>query len=182
MAATKIYTKLRDVAETEKFGEHVSSILFALRNGSPIALMAFALLAIGFSGCLFSGIPCEPGDWHYHCDGCRSASPGQCESCARCRATEYLDDTGGCPERPMIQPRTERNPSTPSSSMGVTRQPRPARKRSSQVAQLQWNEPYRPQKSTSTRSRSAPAKNAAATGVQKCSWQETRGVPICCNG
>jgi len=33
MAATKIYTKARDPRDDEKLGEHMSAILFALRNG-----------------------------------------------------------------------------------------------------------------------------------------------------
>lgn len=32
-AATKIYTKLREFTEGEKFGSHVGAIMFALRNG-----------------------------------------------------------------------------------------------------------------------------------------------------
>jgi hypothetical protein len=66
----------------------------------PVALTAFALLAISSSGCLlFSGRPCEPGDWHYHsgwrqAEGCR-----ECRTSAASPPRDDLDDAYSLPDR-----------------------------------------------------------------------------------
>ena len=124
----------------------------------PTLLTAFALFAASSSGCLFSGRPCEPGNWHYHSCGCwQMANYGDCRTCETTPAVEDLgddnlhgglkptlwtrtpraldgsDDTQGRPDRPTIQPTPGKIPPLPSPSTGQTGQSRPSRRSPPQV-------------------------------------------------
>ena len=154
--------------------------------------MAVALLVVSTSGCLFSGRPCAPGDWHYHSCDCRCAAcSGECRDCTGHLPSDDVDDTEfhgglkptlrvqplptsndldepkGPADRPAIQPTPERIPPLPSSTTGAAGRSRPPRPRATQVAQLQGDEPNRPRTSAD------PAQKAVAADVQKCNWQQS---------
>ena len=138
----------------------------------PVILTTFALLAIGSTGCLFSGRPCEPGDWHYHSYGCRhTAGSGECQT----RETPPPSESFGLPDRPMIQPTPEKIPPLPTT--GATGRYGLSRTRTQRVAQLQEKEPYRPRMPTQADSESNLTENTVAAGVQKCNWQQPDDVP-----
>lgn len=144
----------------------------------PAILTTFILLAISSTGCLFSGRPCAPGNWRYHSYGCQhTTGPGECRTCETPPLLENLEDTQVHPDRPMIQPTPEKIPPLPLSTTGATGQSRSFRKRTPQVAQVEWNEPFRPKMSTKTGSEPDTAENTVAAGVQQISWQQPDDMP-----
>ena len=139
----------------------------------PFVLTACALLAVSSTGCLFSGRPCEPGDWHYHSCDCRhAAASAPCQTCTRRSPIDGVGDTERDAKRPMIQPSPARIPPLPSPATGAMRQSGPTRANLPQVTQLQWVEPYRPRTSTTARSVPVSAQNKDDRDVQKCGWQQ----------
>jgi hypothetical protein len=142
-----------------------------------------ALLTVSLSGCLFSGMPCASGNWHYHSCGCRrAANCRECQTCATPSELEGLNDTEGRPDQPEMQPTPEKIPPLPPSN-GVTGPSRSYRAIPAQAAQLQWKEPRRPQSPIGAHSPPRTAPKVGGGDVQKASWQQpddvlTRSTPV----
>ena len=72
-----------------------------------VPLITFALLAISSTGCLFSGRPCVPGNWHYHSYGCRhTVGSGECQTC-QTPHPDPLPEGEGNPIRPRMPTQTD---------------------------------------------------------------------------
>lgn len=143
-----------------------------------VVLTAFASLAISSSGCLFSGRPCESGNWHYRsCQGgCSKTGPGTCRTCASPPDSNDLNETiiNGR-DRPKTQPTAEKIPPLPAT--GAMRPPRPSATRIPQVARLEWDEPVAPGAPAKKVSMPISASNGVPRGAQSCAWQQPGDTP-----
>jgi hypothetical protein len=155
----------------------------------PFTLTAFALFAISFSGCLISGVPCEPGDWHYQSGCCRRASYcTECQNCATRPLCEELDDANCWRQRPVYASgnsatanrvcRAERIRPCPDPDFEAEgNQVQPYQAGASQVAQLRRRDQSDPRMSVKTQTRPGTAEEADDNAVQNCDWQQPENVP-----